>query len=96
LRLAAQTLELVPAGGNGLACTRPFGSQRCPGVRRLFDAVEHPLTGSALRDATSISVGTRASRAYLSAVDSMVTAGLPLAMAGRGTPALPNTWPPHC
>jgi hypothetical protein len=67
-----------------------------PGVRRLFDAVEHPLTGAALSDATTISVGTRASRAYLGAVDTMVTAGLPLAMAGRGSPALPNSWPTRC
>jgi hypothetical protein len=34
--------------------------------------------------------------AVLGAENDLVTAGLPLAMTGRGAPALPNAWPPRC
>jgi hypothetical protein len=66
------------------------------GVRKLFDAVRHPLSGAGLRQASVISPSTREDRAFIGAENSLVTAGLPLAMTGRGAPALPNPWPPRC
>jgi hypothetical protein len=66
------------------------------GVAKLFDAVEHPLAGAALAHARAISPETREVRGFIGVENALVTAGLPLAMTGRGTPALPNTWPPHC
>jgi hypothetical protein len=66
------------------------------GVAKLFRAVEHPLTGNALARARAISPETQEVRAFIGAENALVTAGLPLAMTGRGRPALPNSWPPHC
>ena len=46
--------------------------------------------------ARAISPETQEVRAFIGAENALVTAGLPLAMTGRGRPALPNSWPPHC
>ncbi len=75
---------------------KALGAYGLDGVSRLFDAVEHPLAGEELRSAAKISAGAREARALIGAENAMVSAGLPLAMAARGAPQLPNAWPPRC
>lgn len=72
---------------------KAYGSR---GVAKLFAAVRHPLAGAALSRASAISPGTREARAILGTMNDMVTAGLPLATASRGSPQLPTPWPTRC
>ncbi len=66
------------------------------GIAELFDAAAHPLAGPALTQASGWSTGTDEARTVLAAMNDLVTAGLPLATASRGSPQLANRWPTGC